>query len=360
MDVYASQKIKAIVKGVGSLILILFYSSLVDFYYIGPYIHNILSQLKFLVKSVKAISINAKLVHKIFLDINTMMLDAMIFFNGFNRVVIKDVKKHLSGDVIINERLFLFLRGVKNGEEIINMTRDNSGSKKYNELIESGKIKPKVKSDVRIREPKKYGDEVKLEKNEGGLIKFLSFKRAAKRKVFLGKDLNIREYKEYQDTYTKTIEIFKSLESGPISSDKKEEEKGDNNILEVFDFINNVTNTDTDNEAKLKKELSFWDNDDDQNKNQNQNEDMGLTFGFDFDFGEKDKNKKEGGKNEKKEENKVEDIFDFGNDQPNTNKDKNNKNENKKEKKMMGDLTFLIIIKKKKKKKLINLINLVM
>ena len=92
MDVYASQKIKATVKSIGSLILIVFYSSLIDFYYIGPNIHNILSELKFLVKSK---SVTAKLVHKIFIDVNTMLFDTMAFFNGFNRAVIKDVKKHL-------------------------------------------------------------------------------------------------------------------------------------------------------------------------------------------------------------------------------------------------------------------------
>jgi hypothetical protein len=38
-----------------------------------------------------------------------MILDAIAFFNGFNRAVIKDSKKHLSGDSIINERIFLNL-----------------------------------------------------------------------------------------------------------------------------------------------------------------------------------------------------------------------------------------------------------
>jgi hypothetical protein len=286
MDVYASQKIKVTVKSVGSLILVVFYSSLVDFYYIAPYIHNILAELKFLVKS-KLVS--SKLVDKIFMDVNTMMFDTISFFNGFNRFVIKDDKKHLSGDVIFNERIFLNLRGVKNSNEIMNMTRERCGSKKYNELIKSQIIKPKVKTDVKIREPKKYGDEVKLEKNDGDLLKFLSFKRATKRNLFLGKDINLKEYSEYQDDYIKTVEKLKTLEGGAFSEGKAEQKK-DDNIMEVFDFINNVTNTDKNKEVTL-KELSFWGEGEEQNENK-RNEDSQLTFGFDFESGGIDKNKK--------------------------------------------------------------------
>ena len=324
MDVYATQKIKATVKSVGSLILIVFYSSLIDFYYIGPNIHNILSELKFLVKSK---SVTAKLVHKIFIDVNTMLFDTMAFFNGFNRAVIKDVKKHLSGDVIFNERLFINLRGAINSNEVMNMCRDYTGSQKYNELINSTKIKPKVKSDVKVREPKKYGDEVKLEKNDGGLIKFLSFKRATKRKLFLGKEMNIKDYIEYQDDYLKSMEKLKNFEG----NNGNNIEKRDSNIMEVFDFINNVTNTDKDNEVKI-KELSFWaeadENKDNQNKNQNL--EAQLTFGFDFDFEESDKNKKTDEKEKKKDDNKnIQNAFDFSNNQSNSN-NKDNKVDNKK------------------------------
>ena len=313
MDVYASQKIKCTVKTVGSLILLMFYSSLIDFYYIAPYIHNTLSQLKFLVKSK---SVNAKLIQKIFIDINTMMLDTMVFFNGFNRAVIKDVKKHLSGDSILNERMFLNLSGAVNSNEIIKMCRDHSGSQTYSEIIKN--IKPKVKSDVKVREPKQYGDDVKLEKKDGGLIKFFSYKKAAKRNIFLGKEMNIKEFIEYQDDYIKNVEKMKIIE-----------DEGKDNISDVFNFINNVTNTDKDNEAKI-KELSFW-SENDENKNDNKNAgEVELTFGFDFDFDEStNKDKKEGEKKDKKKN--VEDIFDFGNEQP---KSKDNKVDKKEEKKI--------------------------
>ena len=323
MDVYASQKIKATVKSIGSLILIVFYSSLIDFYYIGPNIHNILSELKFLVKSK---SVTAKLVHKIFIDVNTMLFDTMAFFNGFNRAVIKDVKKHLSGDAIFNERLFINLRGAINSNEIMTICRDYTGSQRYNELI-STKIKPKVKSDVKVREPKKYGDEVKLEKNDGALIKFLSFKRATKRKLFLGKEMNIKDYIEYKDDYLKSVQKLKNLEDDIGNTI----EKRDSKIIEVFDFINNVTNTDKDNEVKIKG-LSFWDEADENKDKENKKENIEsqLTFGFDFDFEESEQNKKKDKKEEKKDDNKnIQNVFDFINNQSNSNT-KDNKVDNKK------------------------------
>ncbi len=323
MDVYASQKIKATVKSIGSLILIVFYSSLIDFYYIGPNIHNILSELKFLVKSK---SVTAKLVHKIFIDVNTMLFDTMAFFNGFNRAVIKDVKKHLSGDAIFNERLFINLRGAINSNEIMTICRDYTGSQRYNELI-STKIKPKVKSDVKVREPKKYGDEVKLEKNDGALIKFLSFKRATKRKLFLGKEMNIKDYIEYKDDYLKSVQKLKNLEDDIGNTI----EKRDSKIIEVFDFINNVTNTDKDNEVKIKG-LSFWDEADENKDKENKKENIEsqLTFGFDFDFEESEQNKKKDKKEEKKDDNKnIQNVFDFINNQSNSN-NKDNKVDNKK------------------------------
>ena len=328
-DLYASQKIKATVKTVGSLLFVIFYSSLVDFYYIGPYIHNIISEIKFLVKSKSA---SARLVHNKFLDINTMMLDSMAFFNGFNRAIIKDDQKYLRGEAILNERMFLNLTGAGNSVEIMNMVRDHSGSKDYNALIklnEDQKKKPKVKSDVKIREAKKIGDEVKLEKNDGSnrLFKFLSFKRATKRNLFLDKEINMNEYTEYQDEYKKSVEKLNNLENvSGVSGQNKDNKKEENNIMEVFDFINNVTNGTNNNEANI-KELEFWnevenkENNENNGNKENKNEEIKLTFGFDFEGGDK---KGESENNNKKEENKnLEDAFDFS----------DNKNNDKKEEK---------------------------
>ena len=320
-DEYASQKIKATVKTVGSLLFVIFYSSLVDFYYIGPYIHNIISEIKFLVKSKSA---SAKLVHNKFLDINTMMLDSMAFFNGFNRAIIKDDQKYLKGDAILNERMFLNLTGAGNSAEIMKMVRDHSGSKDYNKLIESQKIKPKVKSDVKIRESKKIGDEVKLEKNDGGLFKFLSFKRATKRNLFLDKEINMNEYKEYQEEYLKSVEKLKNFESSG-SDENKKSKKEENNIMEVFDFINNVTSTTNNNEANI-KELEFWNEGENKENNENKNEEIQLTFGFDFEGGDK-----KGESENKKEEKNLEDAFDFSNNKNNSKKE--DKKEDKKENK---------------------------
>ena len=65
MDIYVSPKIKATVKSVGTIILLLFYSSLVDFYYIGPYIHNTLGQIKY---TTEKMLVNGQDIENNFLD----------------------------------------------------------------------------------------------------------------------------------------------------------------------------------------------------------------------------------------------------------------------------------------------------
>ena len=324
MDIYSSPKIKATVKKVNSLIVIIFYSSLIDFYYIGPYIHDTLSEIKFLTNTN---SVTAKAVQKKFFDINTMIFDRISFFNGFNRTMTKDMKILLSEDVIFNERIFLNLRGVPNSKEIMNMCRDFSGGKKYKEIIESEAIKTKVKADVKVIEQPKYGDEIKVEKNSTGIFKFLKFKNKVKKNFFLDEEIDIEEFSEYKNVYEKSVQKIKNLNAE--EGDSKENKEG-NNILEVFDFINNVTNTDKDNQTKI-KELTFW-SDTESNTDNNiniSNQEENLTFGFDFDFEEKEKidkkvEEKDKNENKKKKENEnIESFFDFKKNQSNMNDSSN-------------------------------------
>ena len=253
------------------------------------------------------------------------MLDSMAFFNGFNRAIIKDDQKYLKDDAILNERMFLNLTGAGNSVEIMKMVRDHSGSKDYNALIklnEEQKKKPKVKSDVKIREAKKIGDEVKLEKNDGSnkLFKFLSFKRATKRNLFLDKEINMNEYTEYQDEYKKSVEKLNNMENAPgVSGENNNNKKEEHNIMEVFDFINNVTNGTNSNVANI-KELEFWneaENKENNGNNGNKNGEIQLTFGFDFVGGDK----KEQTENKKEEDKNLENAFDFSDNQNNNNKD---------------------------------------
>ena len=88
MDIYVSPKIKATVKSVGTIILLLFYSSLVDFYYIGPYIHNTLSQIKY---TTEKMLVNGKDIENNFYEMNVMLYDTISFFNGLNRSFVKDM-----------------------------------------------------------------------------------------------------------------------------------------------------------------------------------------------------------------------------------------------------------------------------
>ena len=360
MDAYCSQKIKITIKTVGTLILIIFYSSLVDFYYIGPYIHNTLSEIRFLANTN---SVTAKSVQKIFLEINAMVYDTISLFNGFNRSMTKDMKTHLSKDIIYNERIFFNLRGVPNSKEIMEMCRDYSGGKKYKEIIESETIKSKIKTDVKVFEQPKYGDEVKVEKNEVGIFKFLKFKKKVKKNIFLDEPINIEDFSEFKNDYEESIEKIKNLTTEGESNIKKD----DNDIIEVFDFINNVTNTDKNKQTNL-KELSFWMDTEENTENNKElkdinnlsNKDEELTFEFDFEIDEKkksdkldDKKIKETKKNEEKAKKEIknnEPIFDFNKNLNNmnnsTNKIKkiinNNNNDNKKIKEEIKENQLLI------------------
>jgi lysozyme family protein len=71
------------------------------------------------------------------------------------------------------------------------------------------------------------------------MFKFLKFKNKVKKNLFLDEEIDINEFSEYKNDYEKSIQKLKNINSEGESYEKKEE----NDILEVFDFINNVTNT---------------------------------------------------------------------------------------------------------------------
>ena len=137
MDVYHSQKIKAILSLLRTILIIDFYSSLVDFYYIGPYLINLISSFKFLCKSKTP---NVKQINKVWLDINTMIINSISLFNGFNRSVIKDITGFLGEDTIYNEKCFLNIRGTNTINMLLEISRDYSGSKEFNDIVKNGKI----------------------------------------------------------------------------------------------------------------------------------------------------------------------------------------------------------------------------
>ena len=243
MDIYSTQKIKSTITTVGTLAVIVFYSSSVDFHYIGPFIYNTLNEIKFLANTS---SVNGRAIEKIFLEINAIVYDTM----------------SLSQEVIYNERLFIYLRGSNNKEDIMEICRDYTGGKQYKELIESETIKPKVKSDVKVIEPPKYGDEIKVEKNDKGIFKFLKFKHKVKKNLFLEADIDINEFPEYKSDYDIIVDKIKNLNSQGDSDTSQKEEN------DILDFANNKTDGNKKDDSN-KKDTNFWEANDQKTESDN-------------------------------------------------------------------------------------------
>ena len=330
MDIYASPKIKATVKKVGSLIALIFYSSLIDFYYIGPYIHNTLSLIKFFTEKT---SVKSQDVEKNFLDINVMLFDTLSFFNGFNRNFVKDMKTFLERDVVYNERLFFNLRGISDSEHIMDICRQYSGGNEYSEVIKSGIIKPKIKSEEYIIIKPKPEDTIKVEQSETNMFRYLKYKKNVKKKMFLDEDINMMDFPEYIDDYERNLIKTNLAETLKIKHQESD-------IFKVYDFINNITNTKTNKDDQNiinQNTNNFFEenkNESTNNKNNKENKNNEFDFLSIFNGGDKDKNntenKKENEKNKGKEEEyeNIDSLFDFS-QSPNNESTNSNKKEKK-------------------------------
>ena len=299
MDIYVSPKIKATVKSVGIIILLLFYSSLVDFYYIGPYIHNTLGQIKY---TTEKMLVNGQDIENNFLDMNVMFYDTISFFNGFNRNFVKDMENFLKTNVVFNERLFLNLRGLSNSDEIMNMCRDYSGGQKYAEVIKSGKIKPKMKSKENISKNPKNDEKIKIEGDESNMFRFLKFKKKVKKKMFLDEDFNMIDFPEYIDDYERTFLKMDFEETAKIITPEA-------NMLEIYDFINNIIVTDKDKQALNKKKTMNLSKDNKNASTDIKNDVPDILSMFAMEDKDKKENKKKEGKEKENNSNNL--IFDF-------------------------------------------------
>ena len=67
-------------------------TSSINFHYIGPFIYNTLSEIKFLANTG---SVNGRVIDKIFFDINAIISDTMSLFHEFNKSKNKEIKKLL-------------------------------------------------------------------------------------------------------------------------------------------------------------------------------------------------------------------------------------------------------------------------
>ena len=251
IDLYVDPKTKVVLSLIDSIILIVFYSSLTDFYYLGPYLLNLISSIKFVCNSKE---ITTKIINENFLDINTMICDLIGFFNGFTRALCQDYNCYLGCDAIYNERCFLHLRK-NNNDSLLVMCRERSGSNNYFQLKSLGQIKQKQRDKIN------EDFEEKIEVKNKNILMFLKFKKNEKKREYLNFDYRnyYKESKNYNMTNTMNQKLDYSImtnnldlpsESQIIENDDESiinniNIKNENDqIFEVFDFINNITKID--------------------------------------------------------------------------------------------------------------------
>ena len=258
IDLYINPKTKVVLCLIDSIILSIFYSSLTDFYYLGPYLLNLISSIKFLCNSKE---LKYKIIYENFLDINTMICDLIGFFNGFTRALCQDYNCYLGCDAIYNERCFLHLRK-NNNDSILVMCREHSGSNDYFQEKSIQQLKPKLK-DKNINEKE---NENKIEVKNRNILMFIKFKKNEKKMEYLTYDYNSYSKKkyDYEDEHkinNKNNLLDKSIitnnldfpSESQLFDDNEDLNINDNMInngnknekeqnIEVFDFINNMIN----------------------------------------------------------------------------------------------------------------------
>ena len=277
IDLYVNQKTKVVLCLIDSIILSIFYSSSTDFYYLGPYLLNLISSIKFVCNSKEFTN---KIINENFLDINTMICDLIGFFNGFTRALCQDYNCYLGCDAIYNERCFLHLRK-NNNDSILVMCREHSGANDYFQEKSIQQIKPKFKNN-------KIGESgVGVEIKNRNILMFMKFKKNEKKREYLTYDYNSYKNKKYDyeeehkinnkgDLLDKSVitnnldfpsesQLFDENEiniNDNIINNKNENEYESKQIGEVFDFINNmINNTDEKkydyNQNKEKKKIQL-------------------------------------------------------------------------------------------------------
>ena len=257
IDLYVNPKTKVILTLIDSLILIIFYSSLTDFYYLGPYLLNLISSIKFICNSKE---ITSKIVNENFMDVNTLICDLIGFFNGFTRTLCQDYNCYLGCDAIYNERCFLHLRKINN-DSLLVMCRERSGSNDYFQLKSLGQLKTYSRDEIQNVK------EEKIEVNNDNILNFMKFKKLEKKREYLMFDYNHhKKMKNIYDEKNKRRDSKKDLlnprfensiisynldlpsesqiydDNGEYNKENDDYENDDGEILEIFNFINrNVT-----------------------------------------------------------------------------------------------------------------------
>ena len=135
-DYSLTKEIKVTSQKVGKLLLLFFYNSSFDFYYIAPFIYNLIRGIQFVLKTN---NISANKVRRQYIDINTMISDTISLFNCNTRIKYNDYSYFLGNDAIYNESAFLHFKIFD--DSIKRLIRKNLGDEDFNKVKNDNKQK---------------------------------------------------------------------------------------------------------------------------------------------------------------------------------------------------------------------------
>ena len=118
-DYYFTKEIKIVSTILGKLALIVFYNVSFDFYFISPFILNLIDIIQHICETPAP---SAQKLKKCYFHISTVISDTLNLFNGFTRTSSVNFKDYLGQDSIFNQVCFIPIK--KNSPELSVFYRD--------------------------------------------------------------------------------------------------------------------------------------------------------------------------------------------------------------------------------------------
>ena len=201
---------------IGKLLLLTFYNSSLDFYYISPYIFNLIRGLQYLLQTVE---ISANKIKRKYIDINTMISDTISLFNCNTRLKYNDYSYFLGNEAIYNESAFLNVKIFE--ESIKRLIRKDLGDDNYMKVKKFNKQK-NPESLFRDKQYEKDLEEIIF--NNRKLISFHKKKKAQRLQVYLGRDNSII-YNNDSSSEEDNNDIYSNNKNKILNNIKFEEDK---------------------------------------------------------------------------------------------------------------------------------------
>ncbi len=239
---------------IGKVLLLIFYNSTIDFYYIAPFIYNLIRGIQFVLKTN---NITANKVRRQYIDINTMISDTIALFNCTTRIKYNSYSYFLGNDSIYNESGFLHFKIFD--DSIKRLIRKNFGDEDFTKV----KNDNKQKTSENIFRDNQYEKQLEtISFNNKKLISFHRKKKAKRLKEYLGREITIifddNDTTDEEKIENQTIKNTKFEEEknynktiNAVSRKKKKEKKG----VDLLGLDMSVCNSDDDTYQKQKKSL---------------------------------------------------------------------------------------------------------